>query len=318
MKINGLKYSLIFFFLTLLVLEIGAKPPIPLFTNKYSNKVIQPEKVVSLSQLVVSSIDNAYKITWYKQPNASIEYYNIYRKSVSETNSDWICIGKVNYGDDAVFFDVTAKFHSNNNYDYRVSCVNPCGNELFSDSIVQPINLTIESIVDSKNNKLVWNPYKGMDVKRYYILSGSDENQPGIVDSLNYNNTSYVVQNPSEKMFYQIIAAGEIKNAITKDIVYIQVYSNKTSLSFPDSIEKVDNNNILVLSDYNNNKTLIIYRGYKGEQFKATLYDLSGRPIFNQSINAETFEIRHNEYHKGIYILQIENNGKNESVKLLI
>ena len=284
----------------------------------YSLKVIQPDKVISLPQVVVSSIENANRITWYKQPNASIEYYNINRKNISETDSDWICIGKVNYDDDAMFLDITAKFISNNIYDYRVSCVNPCGNELFSDLIAQPINLKIETTLEGKNNKLVFNPYKGMDVKKYYILSGVLEDQLGIIDSIDSNITSYVDKNHSDNIYYQIIAVGEIKNEITEDITNVQVYSNKASLSFHGINKKKDDKNIMVLSDYINNKSLIVFLGFRGEKYKATIFDLSGRPVYNNTFNSETFEISHNLFHKGIYILQIENVGKKDSVKLKI
>ena len=314
MKLSYLKSLLLFLYLTLILFQIHAKPPIPLYTNKYSQKVSQPEEAVKLSKVVVSSMNNNNLITWYKQPKVAIKYFNIYRKYIYETNSDWYCVGKVSYNNDPYFIDAETKYLSNKSFEYRVSCVDPCENEIFSDSIVQPINLQIESINGGANTKLLWNSYKGINVKKYYILSGLFEDSLEVIDSISSDSNMYLDKRGAGVKFYQIIAIGNLKNDITNFTEDVIVFSNFISLDSSLTRNEIEYNKIVII----NENFLVLFRKYCGNRYKARIFDLCGRLIFEQTYNAETFEINHSLFHKGIYILQIEDIGNKYSVKFKI
>jgi len=303
-------------FLTLVLFQINAKSPITLFYNKYSQKVIQLDKPIMLTQVVGTSIDNANTITWYKQPNVSIEYYNIYRNNISnsKSKSDWFCVGRVNYVEVPSFTDNITQYVENNIYDYRISFVDPCGKEVFADSIIQPICLMIEKT--DNNKRLVWIPYRGMNVKKYYVLSGASESQMEIIDSI--NNTSYEVQRTTDYLFYQIKANGEIRNEITKKSEKVEVVSNKISPTLWVEKNRTDYNEILIRSNYSLKKSFVIFLGYCGKEYRTVIYDMSGQIVYNQFNNSEIFEINHNLFSKGIYVIQIESDGMKNSAKLRI
>jgi hypothetical protein len=272
--------------------------------NKYTVNIEQPDPVEAPSILSVSvSNENKNLVVWDQKENENISFFKIYRDASNSTGG-WTLIGKVPYGNDFKFIDLTS-FPNFRSYNYRISSVDNCGNEFYTRRIHKSIKLSLELNRESAF-VLSWSPYEGFDVDKYNIYRGLSIDSMQLLRSFLSNVYSVTDYEYADKnVFYQVEARA--KPAYTKN--------NLTDVNARSNI--VSTGLVLNLSDSSNADNLIIFPNpmvysamvkfpYKSDTpCTLSLINLNGQTVFLTKVYAGEYELSRGNLEAGLYILQV-------------
>jgi hypothetical protein len=300
------KHYLVYF--TLVILCILLYPFELISKNKYTVKVTQPDAVQApIISLVTVNTENKNLLTWSVTPNENISYFKIYRDDIS-TPLSWDYLGKANYSDNLSFTDGLS-FPGVRSYQYKVSAVDKCGNEIFCTSNVKSINL---SVMETNNavNSLEWNPYVGFNIAGYKIYRGNETINLTPIDTLSAAETNYIDnQNLNENVFYQVEAISKPEIISNGTIVSLKsaktrsnIASNKTILSFSDT---VDASKIQVYPNPMVINAVVVFPYEASQSYQLSILDLTGHTVYTKQIFSGEIEIERKNLKEGLYILQI-------------
>jgi len=277
--------------------------------NKYTLLLNQPDPVRNplIKWATVSNENNNNQIVFQEQANDNLDYYNIYRNSTSLENG-WTLIGHVNSFDNSYFTDLES-YPGNLSYQYKVSAVDKCGNELFSKAI-KTIYLTIHSNNDT-GNLLDWNPSDGINVVAYRIYKGFNPENLTLIDSISATQTEFLDKDLSfDTLFYRVEAVGLVEDSIQdeKKLDKVRTLSNIVSnlLSTKNFDISVNANSYLKL--YPNpvkNSVLVAFPFDSTQQYVMSIIDLMGKTVYQQPVYSGEMLLDRNNLKDGCYILQI-------------
>jgi hypothetical protein len=130
-----------------------------------------------------------------------VHYYNIYRESSVAGVYD--SIGFIPADSAGVFVD-SASNPAVQQYSYKVSTVDSCGNESTLSNRHTTMHLTVNQGVGTTWN-LIWSPYKGMNFPTYRIWRADSVFNWTLIDSVSSSLTSYTdLTPPSGGLYYQV------------------------------------------------------------------------------------------------------------------
>lgn len=288
--------------------------------NKFIVTIKQPNPIKNpVIDWVTVSDNNKAQIAWKKQVNDNISYYNVYR-SASSAGNDWELAGKVDYKSEAYLNDLNS-FAQVQAYRYRISAVDQCNNEVFSNTIFKTIYLSVK--LNGNNNLLNWNPSEGFLVNRYYIYKGETPQNLILKDSLGVSLSEYEdVEASNSIVYYQIKAIGVIEDG---DLVqqptkmssnFIKSVSNIISNTYDSVINPFVNENLQIHPNPMISNALIKFPYDPTQEYKMYIYDMVGQIVYKQSVNNGEFILSHENLKPGMYILQI--SGRKSIQKRLI
>jgi hypothetical protein len=296
------KYYLVYW--TLINLFIFICPFDLISQNNYTVRVIQPDAVQApiIYMVTVNSV-NKNQLMWSITPNENISYFKIYRDNIS-TSLSWDYLGKVIYKGELLFTD-NISFPGIRSYQYKISVVDKCGNEIFCTNNVRSINLSVKE-TNNSFNLLKWNAYVGFNVEKYIILRGAQPINMEPIDTIDFTQTTYIDnQKITGNVFYQVEAISTIDNnspTLKNIVTHSNITSNKSIINF-DYIG--DTSKIQIYPNPLTINALVVFPYEAGQINQLSIIDLSGKTVYTKSVFSGEVEIDRKNLNKGFYILQI-------------
>jgi len=275
--------------------------------NKYTVKIVQPDLVQApVIGSVTVSPENKNVIAWKQTTNENIHYFKIYRDAANPEDG-WIAVGNAMYPGNNLFTDLSS-FPNVRSYQYRISAIDRCGNEIFSPRNHKTIKLNVEEFSNSSFT-LKWNPYEGFEVDGYKIYRGADATNLIPVDTITHTITSYTdSENPYNKIYYQVEAiekeedSNEKKTSTVKTKIRSNIASNQSILTSTDATDNVQ------IHIYPNPLTLnavVIFPYDSAHTYQLSILDLTGKTVYTKLVFSGEIEIERKNLKEGLYILQV-------------
>lgn len=293
--------------------------------NKYSVTIVQ-NNYIDAPEIECVSVDekNYNTIIVKNQSNRNIQFYNIYRSSNANSN-EWKLVTRTTADSIELIKDLSlnAQFQS---YYYKVSAVDRCGNEYFSNGEYRTIQLKVKFDIDNAN-KLQWNFYKGAEIERYYICRGVDSKNLEIIDSVSSSINNYIdIDKKEGDECYQIVAKGKVKLKKNKDknsedekeYSDILSYSNIVMNRFDSVLNTFTNDNLLIIPNPLISSSTIKFPLNNRNEYELKIYDISGNLKYEEKLSSNEFILHKGLWQEGIYVLQISDNKNSIQKKLQI
>ncbi|MDP4201566.1 MAG: T9SS type A sorting domain-containing protein [Bacteroidota bacterium] len=283
--------------------------------NKYSIYVeqldlVKPPIIYGINVLN----ENELQITFEKQKNNHVAYYNIYRNSIPD-DAGWTLIGRGNYQATACFRDINA-YPDRQSYEYKVSFVDSCGYEIFSPNIHKSIQLKVETLTNGYCF-LRWNAYEGLKIESYHVLKGSSPNNMILIDSINGSTTNYIDNSfLNENEYYKVEAYGYLQDSTIADeykTKRIKVQSNISFTQGDNSLSHKDEN----IKFYPNPLTeysivAIPYDSILLNPIQVCIFNTMGKLVYQKFFYSNAFLLERGNLKDGLYILQV--SGSTHSI----
>lgn len=282
--------------------------------NKYTVFVHQPDLVRPPVIKWVTVTDNEKNnIAWVKQVNANIVYYNVYRSN-GNSDSNWELAGNVDYNSDSYLNDLNS-YANIQSYKYRISAVDKCGNETFSNIIFRTIYLQFKGSIDGCNT-IEWNPCDGMNVTTYRIYKGTTTSNLAVIDSVGASTTSYNNYNNSQNIaYYRVEANGLAIDTFSLQINkmtpvkatsnYVNSFSNITTNNYDSFLNSFENENLQIYPNPLKIESLVKFPYDPAQHYQLVILDVLGNIVYKQSVLSGEFPIKQKNLKDGMYLLQI-------------
>ncbi|HAQ17672.1 MAG TPA: hypothetical protein DCR40_00375 [Prolixibacteraceae bacterium] len=276
--------------------------------NKYTVKIIQPDPIQApvISSVTVSP-ENKNLVVWEQHANENIQYFKIYRDAANPDDG-WINVGKAMYPGNYSFIDPSS-YPNVRSYQYRISTVDKCGNEIFNTQIHKTIRLTVDKISDA-TYLLKWNPYEGFDIAGYKIYRGTDVANLSPIDTITALATGYTdIKNPYKDAFYQVEAISkqdtitiQKKLSLNRGRTRSNIASNKSVLTSSDT---ADTSKIQVYPNPLTINAVVVFPYDASQTYQLSILDLTGHTIYMKQVFSGEIEIERKNLKEGLYIIQV-------------
>lgn len=276
--------------------------------NSYNVEVDQPDPLMIPSICVVSTVDTNNIVVWEKTNSLFTTYFGVYRESTSQTGQ-WDLLGQVDYSDNSIFIDSTSN-PENQSYNYRISAIDLCGNETGLSVPHKTMNLSIALGINNSFS-LIWSEYEGFVVNSYGIYRGTSEGGLIKIASTAGGNFNYNDNNPpSGDVYYQIevISPNDCDPTQLKSVSsYSSSKSNIVSFKTTGlSEERKTDTGINVYPNPFSEKLYVKVPGAHIENYNITIFDITGKKVFQQKIISNPFEFIRGDLPNGLYIIEVE------------
>jgi PKD repeat protein/photosystem II stability/assembly factor-like uncharacterized protein len=195
----------------------------------------------SICIVAVDSVSGHPIVVFEKHITGPIHYYNIYRESTVAGIYD--SIGFIPADSAGVFEDTNSNVLVQQ-YSYRISSVDSCGNESAYSNVHKTMHLQVSAGAGGSWN-LLWSQYEGVFVQSYEIWRGADTLTMVKIGTVPGSNNSYSDLNPPSGTLYYFV---KIVSA------YIcHPYNYKANTDYNTSRSNTDNNGIItppIITDF--------------------------------------------------------------------
>ena len=270
--------------------------------NIYNIVVQQPDSIVCpVIKWSTVSMDNKNQIFWQNQQNENIASNNIYRKS-TDSISDWELAGEVEYDSEPFFTDVNSTA-TNQSYLFKVAAVDKCGNEYFSNNLIQSIFLQYKAVIDGCGY-LEWNAPEGLNVINYRVYRGATASELILIDSVGSSVTTYIDKDVNSVGFYYQIES-QCLEPETKNSLSIKSNNIAVSDGLSNSFSSIYNKNLHIYPNPLLSVSVVKFPFDPTQHYKMTVRDLAGKIVFEQQVSSGEFQIQRKLFNVGVYLLQI-------------
>ena len=275
--------------------------------NKYIVKIVQPDPVqVPVISSVTVSPENKNQLVWQQTASENISHFKIYRDAAEPENA-WIQVGNAPYPGSYTFTDPSS-YPNVRSYQYRISTIDKCGNEIYNLLNHKTIKLTVDQTSDAAH-LLKWNPYEGFDVGGYKIYKGVDAANLLPVDTTSALKTNYTdLENTTSNLFYQVEAIGKEEYHSLKKVSSFnsRTRSNVASnRSFITTSDTADASKIHVYPNPLVINAVVVFPYEADQKFQLSILDLTGKLVYSKPVFSGEVEIERGNLKEGLYILQI-------------
>jgi len=277
--------------------------------NVYNAHIIQPDPIETPSICVVTtSAHNKNIIVWEKTNCSFTGFFGVYRESTSQSNQ-WDLLDIVAYSDYSVYIDQGSN-PSNQAYNYRISSIDTCGNETVMSDSHKTMNLSIAQGINNSYS-LIWSEYEGFTVSSYNIYRGKSEAGLEQIATAAAGNFNYNDNNPpAGTLYYQIeikspniCDPSKLKTVSTYSSSRSNIVSNETATSL---IDQNDNPGFLIYPNPMNENLHVKFPVGNTTDYIFSVLDLTGKKVYEQSVNSGNFEFIRGDLQKGLYIIEIQ------------
>ena len=294
------------------------------YTSPSNIEIINSPNQPEICYVQVSDFN---KIYWIRNSHEKIKYYKIYKENVSRVFDS---IGKVNYGNFGQPYTDILSNPIAKSAEYKISAVDSCGNESELSPYHKTMHLTISLGLNNTYN-LIWEPYKGIDYKTYYILrdtsSLSGFPMETVIDSIQSSFNTYTDSPPgNQKEYYYIIGVSAPDNICSSDksnkknYIYSNVFSTKTA-----GINYLSNKNFEISIYPNPVSSLIVVSYSLSEKTNVSLniYDLIGNQVSSlvnkeQGKGENKIEFNTEKLNNGIYFCKLQAGSSSMTKKIVV
>ncbi|MES2622349.1 MAG: T9SS sorting signal type C domain-containing protein [Bacteroidota bacterium] len=283
------------------------------------NQSVNTNASFSGQELCIVSVDpisGKNVLIWEKSGGFGIDSFKVYR----ETNiaNTYQLIRKQVFGNLSTYEDGQSNPQQQSNR-YVMTTVDGCGESSYS-AAHQTIHLTSNVGINNEVN-LIWNAYVGFSYPSFNIYRGSSSGNLQQIASVSSATFSYTdLTPPAPPLFYQI----EVVNPngcvpTAKNLDYSSSLSNVIQLNTV-SIQEKTPDVVSVFHYYNeSSEENIVHINYSKQPMGTlTLYDVSGRLVFElDKINTTEVYLPSN-LSKGIYIVQVKTENSQGRSKIYL
>ncbi|MBI4649160.1 MAG: T9SS type A sorting domain-containing protein, partial [Bacteroidia bacterium] len=247
-------------------------------------------------------------IVWEKVQETGIDHYRIYRES--NTAGLYYIIGTASANNLSEYIDEQS-YPKVRAYRYKISAVDPCGNQSPLSSHHKTIHLTMNQGIGQSYN-LIWDHYEGFPFGTYLIYRHTNQTGWEVIDSMPSNLTSYTDWPPSMgQLYYRIsvlkndscYSSGDLKE---QGGPYSQSFSNLDDNGIPVNIYST-HHNVLNINMYPNpSRDEVIIEGLQAG--KIELMNIQGQVIKNIDVSNTKTWLDISKLSGGVYTMRIITN----------
>jgi hypothetical protein len=168
----------------------------------YDTVVVTVQKVYEEEKVCAVSVDSTGSILviWEKTAEVGTESFNVYR--LSDTNS-WDFVANIPMNRLSVFEDWNADARLRSQQ-YKISCVDTCGNESGQSFYHNTLHLTSWYGDQPDEVRLTWNQYESAEYAEYIIYSGTTPETMQEFARVPTDVQTYVLMGVLDTLYYQI------------------------------------------------------------------------------------------------------------------
>jgi hypothetical protein len=271
----------------------------------------------SICMVTVDPLTEKNRIVWEKTYGIGITSYNVYREVKIRNN--FVFMGNVPFYQLPAFSDINS-FPQKQQYRYKISVIDSCGNESAMSPDIEPFFLA--GFTCSDGNCLTWEPSRENEVDCIFnsviIYRGNDPVALLPVDTISSFNKLYVDLKENlpynKKTYYRIGGVKDVacdpdlisdKNAV---IIYNQALSNLVSIHRdPNNIEIVNYpGKISISPNPFETETLIKWENSPGGNSDLFLYDMKGTLIKKvEGLKKIEYKLNRDNLQRGFYIIEV-------------
>ncbi len=285
-------------------------------------------------QICIITTDTATErnlIVWEKTPNENVEEYFVYRETV--ISGSYSFLGSVPFGETSVFVDSTAD-PSQQQYIYKITSVDSCGNESSLDSAISHKTLLLQYSGSTEGINLLWQKYEidgePLIFDSYHIYRGTDSLGLEFYTQVSGNTFAFIDKDQealNQRMYYRVYgiflsdqcyADAKLKASAGP---FSQAISNMEDnrLKGSDIQEMVGDVNLTIYPNPCDEMTNITVSGQNNIQ-TIEIYDCIGKKVSTISpVNNSLYRFTVNGLPAGIYLVGVTlDNGSKGYNKLII
>lgn len=272
--------------------------------------------------VTVDSVTTTNLIVWEKPVSTSISHFNIYREG-SQLGL-YQKIDSVLYTDDSEYNDQVAS-PMVKSWRYKISTVDNCGNESALSDYHKTIHMTINQGLGGNIN-LIWDAYEGLTYTSFNCWRHTNSNGFELLWTNPSNIFSYTDIPPSMGGLDYVIGF-DLPAPCTSSLLKAQDYngtrSNRSAGVFNGSglgIEESDltDFDINLFPNPNNGSFRVHITGISNGNFDYQILDTRGRMVSEGTKSNRVFDLNLNTLERGIYYMNIWNNGVVNTQKIVI
>jgi len=294
--------------------------------NSYSLTVHQPTYITAPNIEFVSISNNSFvQVSWQKQVSDKIEFYKVYRNS-SEAELDWEYVGKMDYNSNNLLDDLNSLVNIQS-YRYKISAVDKCGNEFYSNEIVKTIYLRARDSINGV--KIIeWNQYEGSNISNYRIYKGLTPFDLTIIDSTSHEISKYIdIDTITTDCYYQIEAIGyedrveeqaETVALRRSNQIIFNSFSNVVAIKYDSVLKLFTSNNLQIYPNPIKSASAIRFPFNQSKHYQMFLIDLTGKIVLKRNLNSGEFVLKRQNLKDGIYILRISSESESIQKKIIV
>ena len=271
--------------------------------------------------VTVDSITSTNLVVWEREETTGIDHYNIYR----ETNNanQFVKIDEVMAAEETMFNDVWAS-PLQKSWGYKISAVNDCGVESSLSGAHRTIHLR-RNVVGA-NVELNWNKYQGFSYTDHDIWRFTATNGWELIYTVPFGQTSYTDTPPTMTgLDYAIEVDPGYVCESTKATSHNASRSNRSSGTFnPGEGTGASNNTIVENETFevqmypNPANSLTLIKLSENQEYTISLINMNGQVIEETIFTGNQMEINTSNLANGIYIVNIQNDSKASTLKLVV
>jgi PKD repeat protein len=275
-----------------------------------------------ICMVTYDTISGSDLLIWEKIQFENIDYYNIYKRNVYGGNWNYV---------DAVTFDEMSVYSvpeiCNQNYEYRISAVDVCGNESDYSSTHKPINLIADLSTDGNSMHIEWDNYIGFEYNNYQLYRYSMGMGWELIAELPSSENSYIDNDywGLQEIKYSVSVEspnGCTPSSTSKAIGNTYYYSSSNIVD--EEMIYLSENEIesesLQLELYPNPNSGHFIIGFNDDYSgEIEIIDISGKQIYKDAfsnIKKWTFE---DQIESGVYMIRVVvDNNATKTLKMIV
>jgi hypothetical protein len=279
--------------------------------------VPQLAPISDICMVTVDSTSTKNEVIWEKPISNSIEGFVIHREVAGNYN----VVGYVPYDSLSKFVDNTVGVNPNiTSYRYKLTTIDTCGNESDYSDFHETIHLTVNQGAGSVTN-LIWDNYEGFSFSYNRIWKDSLGDGNWVLrDSVSSNVFTWTdIYASTTVTEYRIEVVSPSVCTSTKAQDHNSTRSNRSTIAGPPvevSVDELEKDFDFTVFP-NPFSTFITLKLNQQNAVIFSLLDVQGRILKSYNLNGDTNIIELPDLNTGVYIIQIESEGKIKTKKLI-
>ena len=282
---------------------------------------VNPELPIA-DEICVVTVDSATStnlIVWEKPVTSEISHWNLYRES--SVAGVYQFVDSILYSEDSEYNDTIA-YPNLRSWRYELTTVNNCGVESNPSLSHKTIHLTISQGLPGSYN-LHWDEYEGFNYPTYFIYRHTQQTGWVEIAQIAYGTGNSLTDPPPSGLELDYIISIDPPQTCTSSQNKAQDYNSSRSNNIesygglPDDsgIEE----NAFGLTIYPNPSTGLFFLEFEEyHNYDISVFDLSGKLVFNKNVNAIKYKVDLSDLASGSYTIKITNEEASVVQKLII
>ena len=239
--------------------------------------ILTPYENEIICEVNVDTTTGKNLVIWEKTPNVGIEYYIIYKESIS--GGVYNPVDTIPYDSLSVYEDMGSNAMVRSDR-YKISILDTCGNESVQSPAHKTLHLTVNQGMGGAIN-LIWENYEGFVFGSYYIYRGLTPLTILPIDTIPNTITTYTDPTPPIGYNYYLIVIAKTDSCVASSSAKDQTQTYNTSVSNMEEYQVLgveeNQSSLFSLNAFPNpfnNSISISYKLLENTQVKIEIYNV--------------------------------------------